>query len=496
MTTVRTPFSRVFTLEDRAGPVAIPTYQGVARAMGPSWSFGDTTPVREPDSTRYGAFKIVDSIRGEQGLPTLSLENRYAYTVSEFLRMGRRGCPLDVQVHMGVCQDPRDFNGGWDKVLVLEGASLVNWGTGEMGALEQGQDAVVNENIDFSALDLYEIKRLLLRELATTEIISEIVDVVICDAVSCGACGIPSEGCDKVFAIDIGHPASPGLAAELIYSGDGGTTISETNITSLPPNTAPSAIACVGIYLVVVSNADCSIHYAPIADILNDAETWTETVVGLVCPAGAPNDLFSLGSGFTWIVGQAGYVYFSSDITAGVSVQDAGVATTQNLNAIHGVDEDNLVAVGVLNAVIHTIDGVNWTAVLGPAPGVTLNTVWMRSTVEWFVGTATGRLYYTRDSGDNWTEKTFPGSGTGSVRDIVFATPTVGYLAHNTVAPAGRVLRSIDGGSSWYVLPEGTGSIPTNDYVGALAATGACPNVFFGGGLAANAVDGFFVKGS
>lgn len=494
--TVRTPYSRVWSITDRAGPANVPVYQGRARAMGPSWSLGDRTPVREPDPNRYGGFIIVDAIKGERGLPTLSLEIRYQWSVSEFLEIARRGCPIDIQVHLGKCQDPRDFNGGWDKIFVLEGADLSNWSTGELGALEQGEDAVINESVDLTGLDAYEIKQLLLSELAAVEIIGPVIDVIICDRVTCGECGLPSTGCQVIFAITDIHTASPGLPAELIYSQDGGATIGETNITTLPANQAPSAMACVGLYLVVVSNGDPThLHYSLLADILNGAEVWTASV-GELSAGGAPNAIFSLGSAYTWIVGDNGYVYFSDDITAGADIQDAGVATTEDLQAIHGVDEENLVAVGDNNAVIYTRDGRTWASITGPSPATLLTCVWMRSKDEWFVGTVDGHLFYTRDAGTNWTEKTFPGSGSGTVKDIVFSTPTVGYLAHNTAVFAGRILRTLDGGNSWYVLPEGTGSIPANDYVRALAASDACPNVVYGGGLADDATDGFLVKGA
>lgn len=492
---VRTPYSRVFTIEDRAGPANTPEYQGRARALGPSWDLGDRTPIREPDPDRYGAFVIVDAIKGERGLPTLSIEARYQYTISEFLRIARRGCPLDIQVHFGECQDPRDFNGGWDKVLVLENADISTWSAGELGALEQGEDAVVNENIDTNAFDMYELKQILFSELASTEVAGEVIDVVICDSVLCGICGIPSTGCQTFFAITEGQTGSPGLPAEIIYSDDAGATIAETNVSTLGIAEDPTGMACVGTRLAVISNDSDSIHYAPIIDILNAAEAWTEVATGIVA-AGSPNAIFSLGSTFTWLVGDGGYVYFSSDITAGVSVQNAGLATDQVLNDIHGVDENNLVAVGVANAVIYTTDGVNWTAVTGPAVGVILNTVWMKNTLEWFIGDANGQLWYTQDAGVNWVEKTFPGSGAGQVRDIVFATPTVGYMSHSIVGPAGRILRTIDGGGSWYVLPEGTSTLPANDYLNAIAVSGECPNDLYAGGLGDNATDGFLVKGA
>lgn len=491
---VRTPFSRVFSIEDRAGPANVPAYLGQTRAQSPSWSLGDRTPIREPDPSRYGAFIIVDAIKAEKGLPTLSLEVRYKLTLSDFLAFARRGCPLDIQVHFGKCQDPRDFNLGWDKILVLEGADLSNWGTGDLGALEQGEDAVVNETVDLNALDMYELKQLLLSELAATEIIGEVIAVNICDAITCGECGLPSDGCQRIFAITITQVGSPGLPAELIYSSDGGATIGETNITTLAVDEDPSGMACVGTRLAVVSNDSDSLHYATIIDILNATpEVWVEVDV----PSAAPNAIFSLGSAQTWIVGAGGFVWFTDDITVPAVVQDAGIATADNLLDIHGYDEDNLVAVGENNAVIRTTDGKTWVSVDGPAGGaISLLAVWMKTDLEWFVGDIQGQLWYTRDAGVNWTEKTFPGSGTGAVRDIFFATPTVGYMAHNTDAPAGRILRTVDGGNSWYVLPEGTGTIPANDLINSLAASGECPNVVYGGGLAEDATDGFLVKGA
>src|SRR3990167_10317833 len=496
--TIRSPFSRVFIIRDRAGPANAPEYFGEARAMGPTWALGGRTPVREPDPSRYGAFTIVDAIKGERELPTLSIENRYQYTISELLALAKQGCPFDAQVHFGKCQDPRDFNGGWDKVLVLEGADISNWATTELGALDQGQDAIVNETPDMNGLDLLEIKRLGFSELGAAEVVQEVLDITICDAVRCGACGLPSPGCQTFFAIQTATGGSPGLPSELIFSDDGGATIGQTNIDSLAANMNPNALSCVGVYLVVVSNGDCSIHYALIADIIAGTETWTENVAGLVCPTGAPNDIFSAGSSHTWVVGDGGYIYFYSDVTAAATVQDAGVATIEDLNAIHGADDQNLIAVGANNAVVRTQNGgETWEVITGPAVGVALNTVWMRSSDEWFIGTASpGRLWYTRDGGVTWTEKAFPGSGSGVVRDIVFATPTVGYLAHDTTAVVGRILRTIDGGFDWYVLPEGTGAIPTNDRINALAACGEDVNIVYAGGLGANATDGILVKGA
>ena len=492
----RTAQSRVFTIANRAGPANTPVYQALARALAPSWAQGDDTPVRIPNPDQYDSFIVIDRITGAQGLPTLSLEFRMTRDLSDVLALTRMGCPFDVQVHSGACRNPSDFNEGWldGKIIVLEAAKITNYESNELGALDSDQNAVINETIALSGLDYYEIVSVGAAEVAAAEIVQRIVDVAICDSKTCGECGIASNGCQKVFAVTLSAGGSPGLPAEVIFSEDGGQTFGDTNVTTLAANEDPSAVGCVGTNLVVTSEDSESAHYAPIADILLGVETWVEVSTGFVSGKG-PRNMFSISRTFTWIVGAGGYIYFTDDITAGVEVQTAGSVTVQDLNAIHGWDIFNLVAVGASNAVLVTDNGgQTWTAVVGPAVGVALNTVWMRSPSEWFVGAADGNLYYTRDSGSTWTTKPFPGSGTGSVNDISFSGNTVGYLAHTTTAPAGRVLRTIDGGHSWYVAPEGNLNMPDNDSIVALATCDEDKNLAYGGGLAANATDGFMVK--
>lgn len=491
----RSSQTRLFLIEDRANPDNTPSYQYLARGLGVSWPQGDITPVRVPDPAQYGKFITVDNIRGQQGLPTISVEARLTRDLSALLGMVRKGCQLDIQLHAGACEDPRDFNGGWEKVYVIEGASPTSYDTGEFGALDADQEAVVNETVPFSAEDYYELKRLVSSELGAAQIVQEVVGVVIVDSRQCGECGIASNGCEKIFAVTMSAGGSPGLPAEVLFSSDAGATIGDTNVTTLAANEDPTGIIGSGIYLVVFSNESLSLHYAAIADVLAGTETWAEVSTGFVSTKG-PNGGFSLGSVFNWFVGDGGYIYFSDDVTSAVTVQSAGAQSVQNLNDIHGSDEFNLVAVGASNTVLFTNDGgQGWSAVTGPTPGVALTTVWVKSALVWIVGTAGGELWYTQDGGANWSIKGFPGSGAGAVRDISFATPTVGYMSHSTAAPAGRVLRTIDGGFSWYVLPEQAGlSITANDRINSLAACSENPNLVFGGGLGDNAVDGILLK--
>ncbi len=494
---MKSDLSRVWLIKFTAGPGNEPSYEGLARAGEPSWSLGDITPIYIADPDRYGAFLLVDTIRGDKGLPQMSVTWRYLIDRASTLnRIIRSGCDHDIQIHMGACQDPQSFNAGWSKILVLPHAAPSNWSAGQLGALQPDDRQLVNEEVAFTGWDLYEILQMTYEEQATSELVQEVVDIVICDSVTCGACGLPSNGCDRVLALTLSAGGSPGLPAEIVFSSDGGLIYSDTNITTLAANEDPNEFACVGINLVVISEDSESLHWASLADIFAGAETWAQVTTGFVANFG-PLAIHSESARQTWIVGETGYIYFTSDPTSGVVVQDAGVATTQNLLSVHAYDMLNVVAVGESNAVVFSRNGGNtWAAIVGPSVGVNLNTVWMRGPNEWIIGDAGGQLWYTLDAGANWTEKTFPGSGAGGIRDVHFANRTVGYMAHDTATPLGRVLRTVDGGHSWYVAPENNQPMPANDRFNMLAPCIEQPNIVWAGGLGDDASDGIIVKGA
>jgi photosystem II stability/assembly factor-like uncharacterized protein len=417
--------------------------------------------------------------------------------LSTLLEVAKRGCDVDVQVRMGKCSDPTDQDRGWEKILVVEAVGPGGWSIpGNMNVFQPADREMLTEELSFTGENLFEIVRMVYAEQAASNIVQEVVKVLICDSVSCGDCELPSDGCQKVFVITKSHGGSPGLAAEVIYSQNQGVSWSDTLIDSIAANEDPVDAACVGSYLVVLSNEGDAHHYASIADILNGVETWEE-VTGYNA-SGSPNAMWAFSPLHIWVVGDGGYVYKLTDITATVAaanIQDAGDATTENLVAVHGYDELNIMAVGANNAVVYTTDGETWAAVTGPNPGTALTCCWMKSKTEWFVGDAGGQLWYTRNSGTSWTEKTFPSSGTGSVEDIQFANDTVGFLSHSTAAVRGRILRTINGGFNWYVAPESNTSVPLADKFNSLAVCEYNANLVFAGGLGDNAVDGILVKG-
>lgn len=490
-------YTRVFIIEGRARPDHDPEYLSCLRMTGLTQGFGDIESIECPDPYQYGNFVEVGQIRGATERPTTTLEGRYEVdALSLLVRLAREGCAFDVQLHMGECQDPSSFN-TFSKAIVLEKAQITSFSTEDLGALASGDNAVVNESVDVSGAWFYEVRPLTVTEQAGAAVVNELLDVVICDKITCGECEESSSGCNKIFAVSKAAGGSPATIPDLVFSLDNGSTWQSHDIDAFTASEDADGVACVGDYVVIIASASDS-HAYVLKDNINDYTdpTFTEVTTGYVA-AGSPNDIWSAGN-TAFIVGDGGYVYELTDPTAGVTVLDAGNATTDNLNAVHALTEDFAIAGGNNGAVIFTEDGSLWGAVTTRPVGanVHINCVWVKNELEWLVGTNGGQLFVTYDQGVTWTEVTFSGSGSGTVYDIAFATNSIGYMSHATAAPAGRVFRTYDGGNSWVLTPEDTGAMPAHDYVGALAACENDVNFVVGVGLADDASDGFIVVGA
>lgn len=492
--------TRLFIIDGGARPDHKPDYEACMRMQGISQGFGDIESIECPDPYNWGKFVEVAQIRGATERPTTTIEGRYMMdALSTLLDLARKGCSFDVHLHMGECSDPSEYN-TFKKGVVFESASLTNFSTDELGALASGDNASVNESADLSAADLYEIFPLSMTEQAATIVTNEIIDVVICDNISCGECEDQSGGCEKIYALSKAAGGSPTTPADIVYSLDAGVTWYAHDIDTLGAAEEPDALDCVGSYIVVVSNETDSCYYALKSEFQAGAGDPAFTTIGDgILAAGSPNAIWSAGNK-AFIVGDGGYIYKMEDATAGVEVLSAGGATVDVLNAVHGLSETFAVAVGNNGAVVYTTDGDNWASVtVDPVGGGThLTGVAVRGESDWIVVTDAGSMYYSLDQGDSWTAKAFPGSGAaGTCRDIAFSNVSVGYLAHDVTATTrGRILRTYDGGYSWQVLPEGTGTLPLNEQVSALAACAANPNFVVGVGLAIGSADGYIVTGA
>lgn len=491
---VQSGYSRVWIIK-RPGPAAELLYLGCAKIGDPSWPQGDVTDIECPDPARYNEFlKDPDGIVGARGRVTFPINSRYDFGYSDLLKIARERCGFDVRVLIGKCKNPSDFKSGWEKMLALPSARLTTYALENLGAIESGERNPTNENVDVSAVELFELLPTAFSELCASTVARELTAVTVCDQGSCGGgCGPYSDGCSKVFAVEIGTGATPGTLPSVVYSGDGGETCGSVDINTMFSNETPEDAACVGDNLVVIASTANSIHWATTANILSGVAAPFTEVTGF---AGiSPRAMWSNDSQHTWIVGDSGYIWFASDPTAGVDAQSNGDVTTQNFRDVHASDNDNVVAVGANNAIVYTTNGgVSWVAATGPTPGVGLNAVYVFSADVWLVGNAAGALYVTENHGTTWTVIALPGS-LGAIQDIVSPGSGVFYLA-GTSGATGKILKSTAYGAAgtWYLLPEKSGSIPAADRFNMLAVCAANPNVVFGAGLGDNGTDGIFVK--
>lgn len=492
----QTGFSRVFVIEGRARSDHKPTYLSSTKAGSLSWSFGDITKIEVPDPNQHDRFLEVGTIRGARERATITLTGRYAREVkSTLLRLGEAECPVDVQITFGACTDPSDYN-TFTKKIILEDARITSYDTEDLGALASDERAKIDESVNISARDAYEIVQVSFSSKAGSIVANELIDVVICDTASCGDCDEESSGYDKVFALSISAGASPATTPDVIFSLDKGSTWYAHDVDSITGGEDPDAIACLGDYLFVVSEDTESAHYALKSEFDGTSDpTFAEVTTGFV--AGGGPRAVAVGVSRAFIVGAGGYIYTTEDITAGVTVRDAGTLYSDSYNAVDALNDDFAVAVGINGRVVKTENGTSWETVNPPFGVATdINAICLKTTSHWIIGSSTGRQYYTTDGGTTWTEKTFSGSGSGVVRDIVVAKETVLYMAHDTTTPRGRILRSSNGGYDWKVLPEGSGVLPLQDRINALATSDRNPDFVVGVGLADDGSDGVILVGT
>lgn len=502
MTTAKAGESRVWIVRG-VGSNGTVEYYGCAKANDPSWALGGIAKAECPDPETANEFITTAEWREASERASTGLQMRYQDDLSQLLALAREKCDFDMHVLWGACRAKNSYlPPNWSHIDAYPFAAIEQWSAENYGALSSDDQNVVNESSDITAREMYQYGRVLFSELLKTTIAREIIAVDVCDSPSCGGdCGEWSGGCGKVFAVQLGTGATPGTLPSVVYVSfkrSGAIDKSgSTNIDTMFSNETPTDGKCMGQWFIVPSSSSNSIHYAKSADILKASETWYEQITGFVA-GGEPQALYVADATHAWLVGNAGYIYFFDNPETAVQVQDAGVATTQVLNDVHGCDASNVVAVGQNNAVVYTTDGgQTWASVTGPAAGIGLNAIWVYSPNVWFVGCANGKLYDTQNAGVSWTEITLPGS-LDQIYDIQATMDGAEFVLTGTSGGTAKILRSTARGiaGTWYVMPEADGSvIPTADRINQIALCPRHPNTIYAGGLAADGSDGILMQG-
>ncbi len=495
VTPVTAGMIRLWTVEDGVRVDRAPVFQAISVLGDPSHNFGDQDPIEVPDPNIFNRHIKIGSVPGTVERATFSIDARYALDLSDWVRLARRQCRIDAFALIGACKSPQDFTEGWEKVMFFNDGDISSHSIENFGALGSDDQSATNENLELSAEDYYEYGQEGFSRLATALDNQEITSVDVCDNESCGDCGDSSDGCQRVIASMAGTGATPGTLPQVLYSGDNGETFAADDITTLFSSETITDGECIGANWVGISNQSNSIHFTNVDKLFFGTNTWTEMNTGFVA-GGEPNHMDSVDASHTWIVGDGGFIYFTQNPVLSVTVQDAGIATTQSLQWVSAFSTKFVLAVGALNAVVFTDNGGDsWASVTGPEVGILLSVCHMWSADVWMVGTTTGKLYFTINRGNTWTEKGLPVTVT-DIDAIKFVDEGEGYLAVQVGTGNAQILRTITGGYEWTVLPDDlSGSdIEGADRLNDLAVCGTGSNQVFAGGLDDDGTTGILTK--
>lgn len=462
---------------------------------------GTFNPVWVPDPRRPGQFRLVARAQQPPALPTarIMFYEQHGGIPRQLLK---QPCELDLYDVIGDCKDLSDFMGGWtDYVLIYAGGKVDNRELGDRSPF--GANNPLEDGLSVTFADIFPTGSLSFGVEASAEITREAVDIVYGSNQQCGNCGPFDDGTNHIYAVNKSSGSgSPGLPSHLVYTTDGGIIWTQRNIDGMGLSEDPLAIDIAGDKLVVIGTD--AYYWAQINVITGVPGTFTKVTTGFVATK-SPKDLFAVSGREIYFVGNGGYIYKSTDITQGVTVLDAGSATSVNLTRVNGDRQQTIVAVGASSTVVISVNrGASFTTTTtSPAAAATLQAVAVLDNLRIWVGSAGGQMFYSSTGGAIWGERTFTGSGTGQVYDIVFVNNNVGYMLHANATPTAYLWATVNGGANWARSDSGSKRLvnwPVFNRANRLAYpvvddNGVASNNVAVAGLAGDALDGVVYLG-
>jgi photosystem II stability/assembly factor-like uncharacterized protein len=336
---------------------------------------------------------------------------------------------------------------------------------GHSNLVMREEDTAAQKTFAISALPpALDVTKLIATRVSTAET-NALNDIAFIDDIRCASEAGPAQKAGKHGYIVA--DAGTGVTANVLYSSNYGATWAATAADPLAADIHILSVVAFALSptinrVVVAKGSTEAGAAAKVAYSDNNGTSWTTVLVGSTNAQFAQNSnaLFALDPFNMWLVVNGGYIYKSADSGATWTTQEAGVATANILRAVHFVDNKIGFAAGASDTVLRTIDGgFSWSVVTtAPGSGGGVNAVFGINSQKAWVGTDNGRLYYTEDGGATWTRRSFSGDGAGAVKQIRFINSTIGFMVHDTAAPAGRLFRTLNGGYTWELFSVATNS--------------------------------------
>lgn len=462
---------------------------------------GDVKPMFVHDPNSVGSYKAVAAMISPPDFAKadLVLSEKRGYVPRQFLRPK---CQYNVYEMVGECKDMSDFNGGWsDYIAVYPGGVLTGRNFGDRMTWEDDKANEAKLGSVFSR-EFYAIGPLGFGSVGSTAALGTgklVNDVVYYGGAQCSNCGVDNDGTKWQAAVNTGGAASK---PDLLYSTDGGATWTAVNLTAAVNAEALNGVFWTGSKLVAMSKtAGTTVGGFYIFDVnpYTGVPTYNTKVTTGFVASSAANDVLVLSPTEMYFCGDGGYIYKSTDVFAGVTVLNAGAATTNNLNRIDG-SREVIVAVGASSTLIYSTNrGQSFIPPTATPVAAAYQAISVNGRDLWWVGTDGGQVFYTKNHGETWVEKVIETNA--KIWDIVFVTAEVGYILAATSTPAGRIYATNNGGYNWTRTTARVGNIPTNTKMSRIAIpTAADPttavNTLLIGGTAANGTDGSLYAGA
>jgi len=413
---------------------------------------GGRDPITVFNPAKAGEYSIVGETISPPGFPEMSLEI-YELLQGVPLPDVLGTCPINIYEIKGNCADLTDHLNGWKggNVRVYSNFKPNNVDPGDRTSW--GDDAPLSFKMDGPVLTQYSVGSLGFQTQGLTLTGAQYGnDVTYATSEVCGNCGTANDGTKLIYVALAASTTSPGAKPNVAYTLNGGATWLTSQVSSAAVAEDLNTIKVIGNYLVVTSktgggSSTSALHYATIG-LTGAPGTWTKVVTGFVGGSGV-NDVYVAAPNEIYMVGDAGYIYKSTDITAGVSVINAGATTANALSRVFG-RQGVIYTGGASSTIIKSSNGGQTWAATTTAPtagAVTYNAVEVLSDLICWIGTSTGKLFSTVNGGESWNEFTAL-AGVTAIDDVYFATPEVGYVS-GTLAGAAYLFATFTGGVSW-----------------------------------------------
>ena len=373
-------------------------------------------------------------------------------------------CPFSFYALQRDCGRADEFD-NYVRGDILTGCRVTNKTKGPIAAMEE--DTVSDLSVDVEAWPpVIEVPNLVIDRLTANVLsISDAYCAIPNLDLRCyGACGDSLARGERV--VMTGESGAAALVAEIEFSPDSGANFT---YSAAPPFDAGDG-ALSGTYFSMGRDGYRWLLWAePPADTQGNISycddmlgtTWTPVNIGGAVSHGALHGqaVFSLHGRFIFLAGNLGAIWKSTDY--GVTWRNVDVAGTlaTDYYCTHFADEYYGMAGGNAGIVSITSDGGETWEAGGVVGAGEIMCCWRHDKNRLWVGTDDGELFFSRDGGATWTERTgWVGAGAGMVRGMSWYDDHYGFMVHNIVAgTVGTVFRTINGGYNWEAI-----TTPTN----------------------------------